>query len=342
MLSMLGQDAAGAGRVPGRGDDQGRGAGPRAAAWACAPPPSRTARTCASSGAPRGGRASWPERMALHPARGRRRPRAGRPASVAAVELVTVGQRRGMGHGADGRRRYVTHVDVARAAGHGRQRGGGGCARRSCCRALADVGGPAARRRRPRRGAGQRARPPGALHRGTTDGAGRVVRFDDPQRPVAPGRRWRSTTRSTPTPWSARASRPDRGAARRPRPARRRRAPPSCAQLIDRPQRAVPRARRARDPRRRVRPPRRGAAPARGRLPRAGHARLADPDGRAPPPRALPGGAPPRADDEPRQRLRRGRAAGLGRAAAASGPDLDLEHARVLDASRRSTASPCR
>jgi tRNA-specific 2-thiouridylase len=31
---------------------------------------------------------------------------------VDAVELVTVGQRRGMGHGADGRRRYVTAVDV--------------------------------------------------------------------------------------------------------------------------------------------------------------------------------------------------------------------------------------
>ena len=38
----------------------------------------------------------------------------GRPAgSVQAVELVTVGQRRGMGHGTDGKRRYVTHVDVA-------------------------------------------------------------------------------------------------------------------------------------------------------------------------------------------------------------------------------------
>jgi tRNA-specific 2-thiouridylase len=33
--------------------------------------------------------------------------------SVDAVELVTVGQRRGMGHGTDGKRRYVTHVDVA-------------------------------------------------------------------------------------------------------------------------------------------------------------------------------------------------------------------------------------
>lgn len=31
---------------------------------------------------------------------------------VGSVELVTVGQRRGMGHGSDGRRRYVTAVDV--------------------------------------------------------------------------------------------------------------------------------------------------------------------------------------------------------------------------------------
>jgi len=34
--------------------------------------------------------------------------------SVDAVELVTVGQRRGMGHGADGQRRYVVAVDVPR------------------------------------------------------------------------------------------------------------------------------------------------------------------------------------------------------------------------------------
>ena len=40
-------------------------------------------------------------------------PRANPAGTVDAVELVTVGQRRGMGHGGDGRRRYVTHVDVA-------------------------------------------------------------------------------------------------------------------------------------------------------------------------------------------------------------------------------------
>ena len=32
--------------------------------------------------------------------------------AVEAIELVTVGQRRGMGHGTDGRRRFVTAVDV--------------------------------------------------------------------------------------------------------------------------------------------------------------------------------------------------------------------------------------
>ncbi len=54
------------------------------------------------------------QRIALHPGRmvdGR----SGRDlGGVDAVELVTVGQRRGMGHGDDGRRRYVTDVDTRR------------------------------------------------------------------------------------------------------------------------------------------------------------------------------------------------------------------------------------
>ncbi|HEX3333346.1 MAG TPA: tRNA 2-thiouridine(34) synthase MnmA [Acidimicrobiales bacterium] len=51
-------------------------------------------------------------RMPLH--RGHVVDTEGRPAgTVEAVELVTVGQRRGMGHGHDGKRRYVTEVDVA-------------------------------------------------------------------------------------------------------------------------------------------------------------------------------------------------------------------------------------
>ncbi len=51
-------------------------------------------------------------RLELHP--GEVVDAEGNPAgTVEAVELVTVGQRRGMGHGGDGKRRYVTHVDVA-------------------------------------------------------------------------------------------------------------------------------------------------------------------------------------------------------------------------------------
>ncbi len=52
------------------------------------------------------------QRMPMHP--GEVVDAEGNPAgTVEAVELVTVGQRRGMGHGGDGKRRYVTHVDVA-------------------------------------------------------------------------------------------------------------------------------------------------------------------------------------------------------------------------------------
>ncbi len=81
-------------------------------ARACARRASPTARTSASSAAPRAGRASSAERLALHPAEVV--DAEGEPAgTVDAVELVTVGQRRGMGHGSDGKRRYVTHVDVA-------------------------------------------------------------------------------------------------------------------------------------------------------------------------------------------------------------------------------------
>ncbi len=63
-------------------------------------------------GSAEGRRGFLDRRLELHPADvvdadGRA---AGR---VEAVELVTVGQRRGMGHGSDGKRRYVTHVDVA-------------------------------------------------------------------------------------------------------------------------------------------------------------------------------------------------------------------------------------
>jgi tRNA-specific 2-thiouridylase len=52
-------------------------------------------------------------RLALHPAVMVDRRSGQEVGSLDAVELVTVGQRRGMGHAADGSRRYVTAVDVA-------------------------------------------------------------------------------------------------------------------------------------------------------------------------------------------------------------------------------------
>jgi tRNA-uridine 2-sulfurtransferase len=112
----------------------------------------------------------------------------GRPAgSVPAVELVTVGQRRGMGHGSDGRRRYVTHVDVA-----ARRVTVGGAAevlRSSVVLAEASltwVDRPLEVGARAVAQVSAHGRPvPCTLAPG--GGRGLEVRFDDPQRPVAPG-----------------------------------------------------------------------------------------------------------------------------------------------------------
>jgi tRNA-specific 2-thiouridylase len=52
------------------------------------------------------------DRVALHPGRLVDHDSGADLGEVTAVELVTVGQRRGMGHGTDGRRRFVTSVDV--------------------------------------------------------------------------------------------------------------------------------------------------------------------------------------------------------------------------------------
>ena len=52
------------------------------------------------------------DRVPLHPGRLVDHDTGADLGEVAAVELVTVGQRRGMGHGTDGRRRFVTAVDV--------------------------------------------------------------------------------------------------------------------------------------------------------------------------------------------------------------------------------------
>ena len=111
----------------------------------------------------------------------------GRPAgSVEAVELVTVGQRRGMGHGSDGRRRYVTHVDVASrrvtvGSADDVLRSSVVLARHS----LTWVDHPLVAGARAVAQVSAHGRPvPCTIEQGDDD---MVVRFDDPQRPVAPG-----------------------------------------------------------------------------------------------------------------------------------------------------------
>ncbi len=117
----------------------------------------------------------------------------GRPAgSVNAVELVTVGQRRGMGHGSDGKRRYVTHVDVA---GRRVTVGSAGEALRSSVLlagpSLTWVDRPLAPGTRAVAQVSAHGRPVPctvlAQPDDTGNDGGMEVRFDDPQRPVAPG-----------------------------------------------------------------------------------------------------------------------------------------------------------
>ena len=241
----------------------------------------------------------------------------GRPAgSVQAVELVTVGQRRGMGHGSDGKRRYVTHVDVA--------------ARRVTVGSATEVMRSSVLLAGPSLTWVDRPLAPGARAVAQVSAHGRPVPCTlvaDPTGTAHPpsrsysttrsarwrrARRWRSTTRSTPTPWWAPASPPDGEHIGRRGPegggGPRRRAP-----AADHPQqRAVPPARCARDPRRRIRPPRGRAPGARGGVSRPGHPRLPDAGRRRRPVGPVPGGAAPGPDDEPRQRVQRGGTAGLG------------------------------
>jgi tRNA-uridine 2-sulfurtransferase len=119
----------------------------------------------------------------------------GRPAgSVDAVELVTVGQRRGMGHGTDGKRRYVTHVDVAArrvTVGSAEE-----VLRMSVlldARSLTWVDQPLAPGARAVAQVSAHGRPvPCTVAAGEGDKSGedcadRNVIFDEPQRPVAPG-----------------------------------------------------------------------------------------------------------------------------------------------------------
>jgi tRNA-specific 2-thiouridylase len=124
-------------------------------------------------------------RLPLHP--GQVVDADGRPAgAVEAVELVTVGQRRGMGHGDDGTRRYVTRVDVA-----ARTVTVGGAADVLCGSVL--LPGPTLTWVDRPLAAGTRAVAQVSAHGRpvpcTVDlgDEGAVVRFDQAQRAVAPG-----------------------------------------------------------------------------------------------------------------------------------------------------------
>jgi len=106
--------------------------------------------------------------------------------SVDAVELVTVGQRRGMGHGTDGQRRYVVAVDVP---GRRVVVGGTDDAVADAVRLVPDsltwVADPLAAGARAVAQTSAHGRPAGCAFELAGDGP--VVRFDEGQRPVAPG-----------------------------------------------------------------------------------------------------------------------------------------------------------
>jgi tRNA-specific 2-thiouridylase len=109
--------------------------------------------------------------------------------TVDAVELVTVGQRRGMGHGGDGKRRYVTHVDVAARRV---TVGGADAVARSAvflpASSLTWVDQPIGFGSRAVAQVSAHGRPvPCTVDLSSEGDGGLVVRFDTPQRPVAPG-----------------------------------------------------------------------------------------------------------------------------------------------------------
>jgi tRNA-uridine 2-sulfurtransferase len=106
--------------------------------------------------------------------------------SVEAIELVTIGQRRGMGHGSDGQRRYVVAVDVPSR----RVTVGGAAAALTSAVTLARTSVTWVDRPL---GHGDRAVAQVSAHGRPApcsvehDDKGLLVRFDVPQRPVAPG-----------------------------------------------------------------------------------------------------------------------------------------------------------
>jgi tRNA-specific 2-thiouridylase len=127
------------------------------------------------------------DRMTLHP--GEVVDAAGNAAgTVEAVELVTIGQRRGMGHGNDGKRRYVTQVDVTSRRV---TVGGADAVSRSVVflpgASLTWVDGPIGHGARVVAQVSAHGRPIPCTVDADGEGGGLTVRFDSPQRPVAPG-----------------------------------------------------------------------------------------------------------------------------------------------------------
>jgi tRNA-uridine 2-sulfurtransferase len=191
VLSMLGQDALARVVFP-VGDltkDEVRGHARRLGLRTAAKPDSQD--VC-FIGSTEGRRGFLDQQMALHP--GEVVDAQGLPAgTVEAVELVTIGQRRGMGHGSDGRRRYVTGVDVAA------RRVTVGSAEEAL-RSAVVLAGPTVTWVDEPLVEGSRAVAQVSAHGRplpctvttvgedvTMTGGGIVVRFDAPQRPIAPG-----------------------------------------------------------------------------------------------------------------------------------------------------------
>ena len=115
VLHMLDQHALARVAVAGRHHDQGRGAARSPRAWACARPTSPTARTCASSPPPAAARRSSATASRFTPGRVVDTAGARGGQRSTAVELVTIGQRRGLGPGRR-RRAAGTRSSVDRAA----------------------------------------------------------------------------------------------------------------------------------------------------------------------------------------------------------------------------------
>ena len=284
-----GPGRAGPGPPPGRGDDQGRRPGPRRPARAAhrgqARQPGRVLHR-----QPRARAGSWPTGSTCTPAkwsttsgsRGRHG-RGGRAGHRGPAP----------GHGPRPRRQPPLRGRGRRgpAPGDGRGAAEARTVDRVAWPADADLGRPPLGRRGAVRGPGQRPRPAGAVHRSTGPPDPWSCTSTQPQRPVAPGQTVALYDPADPTPSSAAGiaalsvagDAPD-GA---PDAARRARADPSCVEPDRRTTTsATTRSTRPRSPTPTTTPWCVELRELEADAPRAGHPRLAHPDGRGGAPRA--------------------------------------------------------